>query len=474
MNNVVVRALIPPLAIAASTAIALAVNAGQLVPGRLVPGLLLLVAVVISALVSRTAGILAAVGSTVVLNLFFFEGGVGLSLNTQDEVVTVAVYLAAALVVGTLVARNREARAQLELAEREARLRIEVGNQLLAGEPLGDVVSASARSVSEMFGLARCTLTTAGEAATHDTGQPGGETLSITTEEATIDAVVANGNTLSPASERTLASLTSGLGTVFARTGLERAAASSRVDAEVNRARAAFFAAAGHNLRTPLTTVGASVAALLDSGDQLTARQQQELLETMREETSRLERMVAKVLDQSTIRGTRLEPDLEPVDLAGMVQVAISRLGPLGSRHRIELSVPAEVGPLWLDVTMLEQILLNLLENAVRFAPGGSTIAVTSQRRADGIELRVVDTGPGVDEAERDAIFEEFHRSPVRTEGEGSGLGLAIVRALVEAQGGRVHCEPTPGGGATFVVLFPLTGAGSEPASQPTQTGETP
>ena len=468
------RALIPPLAIAASTAIALAVNAGQLAPGRLVPGLLLLVAVVISALVSRTAGILAAVGSTVVLNLLFFEGGVGLSLNNQDEIVTMVVYLLAALVVGTLVARNREARAQLELAEREARLRIEVGNRLLTGEPLDEVVNATARSVSEMFGLARCTLATAGEVATHDTGNPGGAALSITTEEATIDAVVTDGHTLGPASERALASLTSGLGAVFARAGLERAAAASRVDAEVNRARAAFFAAAGHNLRTPLTTVGASVAALLDSGDQLTARQQQELLETMREETSRLERMVAKVLDQSTIRGARLEPDLEPVDLAGMVQVAISRLGALGADHTIELSVPAEVGPLWLDVTMLEQILLNLLENAARFAPSGSTIAVTGQRCSDGVELRIIDTGPGVDEAERDAIFEEFHRSPGRTEGEGSGLGLAIVRALVEAQGGRVHCEPTPGGGATFVVRFPLADPETAPAYQSMRNGEAP
>ena len=111
-----------------------------------------------------------------------------------------------------------------------------------------------------------------------------------------------------------------------------------------------------------------------------------------------------------------------------------------------------------LDITMAEQILLNLLENALRFAPPGSEIVVGARaggRGDDEIELRVADHGPGVPPEARDRIFEEFQSAETRPDRSGTGLGLAIVRALVVAHGGSVHYEDTPGGGATFVCTFP-------------------
>jgi two-component system, OmpR family, sensor histidine kinase KdpD len=283
----------------------------------------------------------------------------------------------------------------------------------------------------------------------------------IRSDEACLEVVTRNGHPLSPAAEDLLASLISALGLIFERTELERSANDARVDAEVNRARAAFFAAAGHNLRTPLTSVSASVSALINSGDVLDPQEQAQLLATIRAETARLERMVAKVLSQSLIRGADIVPDPEPVDLGGMVQVAVGRLGPAADACNIQLDLPPEVGPLRLDLTMLEQILLNLLENAVRYAPDGSTITVRATQLDDAVQLRVIDRGPGVDPADAEVIFTEFHRSGSRTEGEGTGLGLAIVAALVSAHDGRCWCEATPGGGATFVVQFPLDDPGA-------------
>jgi two-component system sensor histidine kinase KdpD len=122
----------------------------------------------------------------------------------------------------------------------------------------------------------------------------------------------------------------------------------------------------------------------------------------------------------------------------------------------VRLDVDEDMPVVWLDVTMAEQILLNLLENALRFAPPGSEILVGAHATNDhAIELRVADHGPGVPIAARERIFEEFQSVDDRPDRHGTGLGLAIVRALVTAHGGSVRYEDTPGGGATFVCTFP-------------------
>lgn len=364
-------------------------------------------------------------------------------------------FVVIALVVGTLVARAEQARRRSARGEREARLRLELTNRLLQGEEIDTVVAAAARSIVSLFDLASCTLRTVGTSATSTSSLAPGRAVEVRTDEAALEAMASAKRPLTAPDRDVLEALVASLGIVFVRTDLERAASDARVESEVNRARAAFFAAAGHNLRTPLASVGAAVSALLDTGDVLDDAERRELLVTIRQETDRLARMVTKVLSQSRIRAGSLVPAPEPVDLGGMVQVSVRRLGPLGADHPMHLDVSTDVGPLWLDVTMLEQILLNLLENAVRFAPRGTEIGVVARLVAGEVELRVIDHGPGVPEAEREAIFEEFHRADPRTDVEGTGLGLAIVRALVSVQGGTVRCEETPGGGATFVVRFP-------------------
>jgi len=126
----------------------------------------------------------------------------------------------------------------------------------------------------------------------------------------------------------------------------------------------------------------------------------------------------------------------------------------------VRLDVDDDLPPVWLDVAMIEQILLNLLENALRFAPPGSEILVGAHLvEGDRVEVRVADHGPGVPAGAQDQIFEEFQSldpRPASRNGPGTGLGLAIVRALVIAHGGSLRYEDTPGGGATFVCTFPL------------------
>lgn len=445
------NALAAPVAVAAAVLLARLLNADNVVAA-----LLLLVAVVLCALLGRLAGVLASILAALSLNLFFVVPTSEFTLGTRDDIAGLIVFTIIAVTIATLVTRERTARRAASLSEQEARLRVEVTDQLLSGTPTDEVVRVAATAIAEMFDLASCRLAAGGVEATARRDRRGGQVVTVQTDEANVEAQASTNHSLDSSAEDMLAALVSSLGLIFARAELERAASEARIVAEMNRARAAFFAAAGHNLRTPLASVTASVGTLLDSREALDDRQEHELLETIRDETDRLARMVAKVLTQSRVRGTDLQPEREPVDLEGMVQVAAGRLGPMAAGTHIELDIPADLGPLWLDLTMLEQILLNLLENAVRFSPDDTTVTVRARQVGDEVDLRVIDRGPGVDSDEQELIFDEFHRARSRTEEEGTGLGLAIVRAMVTAQQGRVWCEETRGGGATFVVRFPL------------------
>jgi two-component system sensor histidine kinase KdpD len=463
--------------LAAPAAVAVAVLLARLAGAdEVAAALLLLTAVVLCALLGRLPGVLAAVLAAISLNLLFIAPTQELSLGSRDDIIGLIVFTVIAVTVATLVTRERAARRTASLGEQEARLRVEVTDQLLGGTPSEEVLAAAAGAIADMFDLASCRLTATGIEATAHRDRREGQVVTVRTDEATVVAHASANQPLDSTAEDMLAALVSSLGLVFARAEMERATTEARLVAEVNRARAAFFAAAGHNLRTPLASVTASVSTLLDSRELLDDRQEHQLLETIRDETDRLARMVSKVLAQSRARGTDLRPDRQPIDLEGMVQVAVGRLGPAAADHHIDLDIPAELGPLWLDVTMLEQILLNLLENAVRYSPGDAPITVTAHRGEHEIDLRVIDRGPGVPADEHVAIFDEFYRSGARTEEEGTGLGLAIVRAMVAAQDGRVWCEDTPGGGATFVVRFPLGAPpddepGSESAGAPPRVG---
>ncbi len=239
----------------------------------------------------------------------------------------------------------------------------------------------------------------------------------------------------------------------------EQEAAIARDEAAVSRSRAAFFAAAGHNLRTPLTTVAAAADALADPGLAISAEERTELLATIREETARLTRLVSNVLALSRVRSGAVEARREPCDVTGLLGSVIRRL-PADERARIAIEVTEGTGDeISIDVELAEQVLLNLLENASGHTPPGSPVEVTARTTVRdgrvGTELRVVDHGPGIPEEEREMVTNEFFRGDRAPQG-GSGLGLAIARALAEADGGDLTIGATPGGGATIGLWYPV------------------
>ena len=339
-----------------------------------------------------------------------------------------------------------------EERDRESRIQLELMNQLLTENDIESALPAAARALQAIFGFRGCELRAGDDCAV--AGDLDAANVHVRAGEVELRAH--RRTPLDAGDHALLEALVGSVATSVDRLRLRDEVREARLAAEIGRQRGGFLSAVSHNLRTPLTAVKAAATTLLSSWSRIEPEERRELLETIADEAERLERLVRNTLELSSIRAGALEVHRQPVDVADLVQHAVRRLRPIARAHRVRLDVGADLPEMWLDVTMLEQILLNLLENALRFAPPGSEILVSVRTLdIDHIELRVADHGPGVPAAACDRIFEEFRSADDRPDTGGTGLGLAIVRALVRAHDGAVRCEPTPGGGATFVCTFP-------------------
>jgi len=417
-----------------------------------VAALLLLVTVLAVGTLGFASGLTAAVVGFLSLNWFFTEPTGSFKIHRTDDVVALAVFAASAALVGWTVQRLSSLRRTALQREAEAKVRLDLTNRLLTGADVDDALHGAADALAELFAFQACTLTAGEPLSAAD--EP--DRANVRVDGPGVTLLARAPQQLTAADRELLEALVAGLAAGVDRLRLQEEVREARLVAEVGRQRAGFLSAVSHNLRTPLTAVKAAAGTLLASWSRIEPAERRELLETISDEAERLERLVRNTLELSRIRAGALEIEPERVDVADLVQHAVRRLRPIARAHRVRLDVDDDLPPVALDVTMAEQILLNLLENALRFAPPGSEIVVGAHAYGDDeIELRVADHGPGVPREARDRIFEEFQSAETRPDRSGTGLGLAIVRALVVAHGGSVRYEDTPGGGATFVCTFP-------------------
>jgi two-component system sensor histidine kinase KdpD len=253
------------------------------------------------------------------------------------------------------------------------------------------------------------------------------------------------------------------------RARLGQEAASARLEADSSRTRAALFSSVTHDLRTPLASITASASSLLDEGVPFSEEQRQELLRTILEESQRLNRLVGNLMDLSRLRAGALVPTRDAVPVDEVISSVIGRLQSQLQGRPVRVQIREDIPQVSMDVVQIDQVLTNLLENAVRFSPPGTEIAVVALKWRDELQIKVADRGPGIPPEERDRVFDEFYRKDVGERRSGTGLGLAIARAIVTAHGGSMKIEETPGGGTTVGFRIPLavTGDGAVLEGEP-------
>ncbi len=198
-----------------------------------------------------------------------------------------------------------------------------------------------------------------------------------------------------------------------------------------------------------------------DLSSALTDDQKTELLGTMIEESERLNRFIANLLDMTRLESGALALNTAPYDLSEIVGSALRRAGKILAHHRVQLELAADLPMLEVDAVLLEQALFNILDNAAKFAPEGTTIRIQGRRDGDFVELRILDEGEGIPPADLTRIFDKFHRA---NKGDrvrpGTGLGLAIARGFVEAMHGTVDAaNRSDRSGAIFTIRLPVPAA---------------
>jgi two-component system, OmpR family, sensor histidine kinase KdpD len=228
--------------------------------------------------------------------------------------------------------------------------------------------------------------------------------------------------------------------------------------AEADRLRSALLTSISHDLKTPLAAVLGAAGTLRDLSSALSDAEKAELLTTIVDEAERLNRFISNLLDMTKLESGAVVPNAAPHDIGEIVGSALRRAGKILAHHNVELELAADLPMLDLDAVLFEQVLFNLLDNAAKYSPRGTTIRIQSWRDRDSVRLQILDEGDGIPPAELEHIFDKFYRvekgDQVRA---GTGLGLAISRGFVEAMHGTITAaNRTDRSGAVFAIRFPI------------------
>jgi two-component system, OmpR family, sensor histidine kinase KdpD len=228
--------------------------------------------------------------------------------------------------------------------------------------------------------------------------------------------------------------------------------------AEADRLRSALLTSISHDLKTPLAAVLGAAGTLRDLSSALSDGEKADLLATIVDEAERLNRFISNLLDMTKLESGAIVPNAAPHDIGEIVGSALRRAGKILAHHNVELELAADLPMLDLDAVLFEQVLFNLLDNAAKYSPQGTTIRIQSWRDRDSVHLQILDEGDGIPPAELEQIFDKFYRvekgDQVRA---GTGLGLAISRGFVEAMHGTITAaNRTDRSGAVFAMRLPI------------------
>ncbi|HEX9697721.1 MAG TPA: ATP-binding protein [Actinomycetota bacterium] len=454
------RALL--VALGTTGAATLPAFAGDAVPTS-VAALAYVLAVTISAAKEGLrGGIAASLLSFPALNFFFTEPRLTFRVAKTEDVIALFAFLAVAGIVGTLLSAAVRQRARAERREREARLLHHVTTRLMSGDAVGSVLRRFAEAISDLLDLARCEIEipVVSEPIVIERGPSAlcdAEVFPMKAAGSERGRITVYAN---PAAEfgdggrEVIKAFAGQIALALERLRLTQEAQVAQIDAEESRLRAALFSSVTHDLRTPLASVTAAVTSLQDEQASFTPGDRKELLDTIRQEADRLNRLVGNLLNLARIRAGALTPQKKNASIEEVIEAVLARLQRILAGREVRLKMRGDLGETPMDVIQIDQVLTNLIENALKYSPEGSQISIVAARWRDDVEVRVADRGRGIPAEERQRVFEPFVRADDDPRA-GSGLGLSIAQAVVVAHGGTMWIESTPGGGTTVAFRLP-------------------
>ncbi|WP_433732945.1 ATP-binding protein [Nocardia sp. CA-129566] len=401
---------------------------------------------------------LSALLSGMLLNWFFVEPRYSLTIAEPDSFVTVVVLLIVAVAVAALVDVAAKQTRQARRASHQAELLTLFAGAVLHGADLPNLLE----QVRETYGLRAVSMQCGDEViAAVGTSPPQRASeaeTAIQAGDATSWLLLA-GRPLAATDRPVLNAVANQAAGLVRQSRLAEEASAAAALLEADRLRRALLSAVSHDLRTPLAGAKAAVSSLRSDDIEFSPEDTVELLETIEESVDQLTALVGNLLDSSRLAVGVVQPQFRRVYMDEVVHQALVSvgMGARGLRRAAMDRVKVEVGEVSVraDSGLLERVLANLIDNALRHSTRDTPVRVTAERDGDRVSIAVIDVGPGVPPGAEEQLFEPFQRLGDRDNTTGVGLGLSVVRGFVEAMGGTVHAEPTPGGGLTMIVDLP-------------------
>lgn len=456
----------------------------------------LLGVVLVAVRYGRGPSVLAAVLGVATFDFFFVPPYFTFAVSDTQYVVTFGVMLVVGLVISKLAAGMRlQARVAAHRERRTAAL-YAMSRELTGTRGQQNLLGIALRHISEIFEarvaalvpdaqgkLAQARIVTEEHAPieadlavaqwVHDHGQPAGRgtntlpgaealylPLKLSSETLGVLAVAPRElrQVLLPEQRRLLETFASQIALALERVRLNRLARDAQVRVETERLRNSLLSAISHDLRTPLAAIIGASSSLAEEDAKLAPEARRALSRDILEASRRMSELVNNVLEMARLQSGSVQLKLEWYPLEEVVGGVLTRLKDRLKDHPVSVDLPPELPWISMDGSAIEQVLVNLLENAVKYTPAGTRLAVGAEVQDEGIVVEVADEGPGLPEGAEERVFEKFYRAQEEGTQGGVGLGLAICRAIVEAHGGRIWAENRPGGGAVFKFTLPSGG----------------
>lgn len=454
--------------------------------------LYLFTVVLLASLLGRGPSIFATVFSVANFSFFFVPEYYSFSVANTEYAITLGVMLLVSILISGLTVQVRHQAQMARQQERQTAALFAMNRRLTAALSLEDLLEETVNQVSRSFeGRASLLLPVReGELAVqagaplasdddkewsvarwvyrhgHVAGQ-GTETLPevkalyvpLRTAQQTIGVLRLEtpraDHPLDVERLRLLEALGNQVALAIERENLRKQAHEVKVEVEAERLRNALLSSVSHDLRTPLTVIAGSASTLLEGEGELDAQTEHELTQTIFEESQRLDRLVHNLLEMGRLQSGEIKINKEWHVLEEVVGCALGHLDTQLKERPVRVLLPPDLPLVKMDALLMERVFVNLVENAVKYTPPGTTLEISGHLEAKNLVLAIADRGPGLPPGEEEKVFEKFYqRAPGH--GRGAGLGLAICKSIVEAHGGAIQAGNRPGGGAVFRLTIPL------------------
>jgi two-component system sensor histidine kinase KdpD len=398
--------------------------------------------------------LLAASLAALTTNFYFSEPRLTFHIAHPADAIAIALLFVVAVGVSQLVSRAAAKAREASSARAEADLVTSASLDVIAG---GEAIPALLARLREGFGLDGIRVTTAeGAVVGADPAEPDGAPSAVLPLDDG-SRVALWGAPLPPRSVRVVLAVCAQATALAERRDAAIDRAQARTDRERGEVRRAILAAVSHDLRTPLAGIVAASSALSSPSLDLAEGDARALLADIRTSADRLQHLVDDLLDMTRIDTGSVTPTAHPTWIMDTLVAACAGVEPAA----VVLDVADDVGRVDVDGGLLERVVANLIENAVRHSPADIPVRVSARRSEAELVIAVVDRGDGVPPEDRERMFDSFQRLGDAPGGAGLGLGLAVARGLAAAVGADLRADDTPGGGLTMVITLPLGGAAS-------------